>query len=340
MTQTTPPGYLKRKVAQSAEEAISLYTADHIKTTVKATIQKYIESFFNQNGGNRELFKTITKQGLQYITDKSFDAASDTTLRKTQLARMFEQIRQELPCILILDTDFEYIHQNWIGFDKVWFNQGEWFGSLLITRNLKIQIAVGTRDQSTADMLHGLLSIIFGEFRFISGGQRITGNEALGETWVIKLGTPSLGTVTNQPLGEDPKDKIWLFNIEIDSVLFEDQISFKQQMNKLGPLGQGVLNEPELGWAAPIIYLEDTIPINEQAHLTVDLFQPDFQKIIIKDPNIATIDVRSRTISPRRLGTTELQILRLRNEADNEFNNQTGSNYIVVASKSFKVVPT
>ena len=340
MAQPSPSGYLNRKIAQSADEAIAQYTADHIKTIVKATIQKYIESFFNQDGGNREIFQTPSKMGLQYITDKSFDASSDTTLRKTQVARLFEQVHRELPCMLIMDSGFEYVHQNWTGLDRAWVNKGEWYASVLITRNLKITIAVGTRDQSTTDFLHGLLSVLFGEYRFISSGQRITGNEEIGETWVVKIGTPELGTVTNQPINEDPKDKVWMFNIELNNVLFEDSVSFKQPLPKFGTPGTGVMNEPDLGWTPPIIYLQDEIPINEQVRVLFDLFQPDFHKIIIKDPNIATIETKSRLISPRRLGTTELQVLRPRRDNEQGNPDQTGATHVVVATKSFKVVAT
>jgi hypothetical protein len=338
MSTTPPPGYLNRKIAQSADEALAQYTADHIKTIVKSTIQKYVASFFNRDGGNRDLFKTISKQGLQYITDQSFDASSDPTLRKTQLARMFEQVRQELPCILIVDSGFEYIHQNWTGLDRVWFSNNEWYGSILITRNLKITLAVGTRDQSSTDFLHGLLSVLFGEFRFVAGGQRITGNYEIGETWVVKIGTPTLGTVTQQALQDDPKDRIWMFNIELDNVLFEDTASFKQPMDTFGPPGNGVMNEPKLGWAPPIIHCPGTIPINQSVHVLFELLQPNIHEIIVQDPNIATFETQTRTLSPRRLGSTELQVVRIRDDADNQYNNQTGSKYVVVASQSIRIV--
>lgn len=339
MSQTPPPGYLNRKVAQSADEAISQHTADHIKTVVKATIQKYIESFFNQNGGNRELFKTLSKMGLQYITDKSFDAASDPTLRKTQLARMFEQVRQELPCILIMDSGFEYVHQNWIGLDRVWQNGKDWYASVLITRNLKITIAVGTRDQSSTDFLHGLLSVLFGEYKFIGQGQRITGNYEIGETWAVKIGNPTLGSVTQQAVNEDPKDRVWMFNIDLEQVLFEDTVSFKQRLPTYVP-GTGSVNNPDLAATPPIIHMPETIPINEPTRVLFEYFQPGIHRIIITDPNIATINTTSRTISPRRLGTTQLQVVRQRTDNEGNEANQTGSKDMVVASVTFRVTPT
>jgi hypothetical protein len=337
---TTPQGYIKRKVAQSAEEAIAQYTADHIKTIVKATVQRYVESFFSSEGGNRDLFKKVTQMGVKYITDKSFDPASDATVRKTQLARMFEQIRQELPCILIMDSGFEIFKQNWTGIDRTWVSNNEWYCRLLISRLMNITIAVGTRDQSSTDFLHGLLSVLFEELRFVAGGNRLTGNFEKGENWVVKLNSPKLGTVSQENIADDPKEKIWMFSLEIPDVLFEDSIQFSQPMDRLGPPRDGVLNEPDLGWTPPIIYLDDTLPINQPAQLLLDLFQPQYQKIIIANPNIATIDVRSRTINPRRLGTTELQIIRPRRDADGPPNEQTGSDYVVVASKSFRVTPT
>src|SRR5271163_2046813 len=83
MSQTPPAGYLNRKIAESVQDAIAHYSVDHIKTIVKSAIQRYIQSFMDTDGGNRELFQTITRMGLQYITDKSFDPASDPSLRKT-----------------------------------------------------------------------------------------------------------------------------------------------------------------------------------------------------------------------------------------------------------------
>jgi len=339
MTQAPPSGYLKRKIAQSAEEAIAQYSADHIKTIAKAAIQKYIASFLDRDGGNREILKVFSKMGLQYITDKSFDAASDSTLRKTQLARLFENLKTELPAILIMDSGFDYIHQNWLGIDRSWQQNGEWYANALICRNLKITIAVGTRDQSTTDFLQGLLSVMFGEMKFISAGNRLTGNFEIGETWVLKIGPPTLGTVNQNRIPEDPKDAIWTFNIDLDNVLFEDTVTFKQPLPKFGGPRTGVMNEPDLGWTPPIIYLEDEIPINETARVLFDLFQPDFHHIIIKDPNIATFEPQSRTISPRRLGTTELQVIRNRRDLDNEIDQQTGSKGVVVATKVFKVTP-
>jgi hypothetical protein len=337
---TPPPsGYMNRKIAESVQEAIASQSIDHIKTISKSAIQRYIESFMNQQGGNRQIFEAITKLGLQYITDKSFDPASDPTLRKTQLARLFEQVRRELPCILIVDSEFEYIQSNFTGLDRVRIQNNFWYGTVQIVRRLKISVVVGTRDQTSTDFLHGLLSVLFGELLFISGGTRITGNSNAGETWVIGMGNPELGNVTQQRVGEDPKDTIWSFVIDLPHVLFEDFVTIKQPIDKLGqPGGQGVVNDGNLvGDTPPIIFAPDTLAINQSAQILISYFQPILHTVVIDNPNIATYEPKSKTLSPRRLGTFNIQVVRIKPKQGELFNQQTGTFTEVVAQKQVKI---
>ena len=339
-----PPsdGYLNRKVAQSVQEAIATRTPDHIKTIVKSAIQRYIESFMSQQGGNRSLFETFTKMGLQYVTDQSFDQTSDPTLRKTQLARLFEQIRQQLPAILVVDSSFEYVPANFTGLDRVRISDGYWYGTVQIVRNLVISVVGATRDQSSTDFLHGMLSILFGEMRWLAGGTRMTGNSEQGEGWVLTMGIPRIGNVTQNKVTDDPKDTIWSFSIDIPDILFEDHVVVKQAIDKWDGTSKDIMNPQgtAVGLTAPIIYAPDTVAANDSFQVKFDYFQPDLHKIIISDPNIATIDPRTRIISPRKLGTFEIQVLRLKAESSSElFNQQNGSTMNVISRKQVKVVP-
>ena len=339
-TNPPPSGYLNRKVAQSIQEAVQNYTVDHIKTIVKSGIQRYIESFMSPQGGNRTLYETFTKMGLQYIVDKSFDPASDPTLRKTQLARLFEQIHRELPAILIVDSAFEYVPTNFTGIDRAYTQQGFWYGTVQIIRQLTVSVIAATRDQSSTDFLQGLLSVVFGEMRFLAGGTRIEGNRSLGETWVMTLGNPKLGTVSQDAVSDDPKDKIWSFTLEIPDILFEDSITIKQSMDRSGGMGTGVLSPQDyITNTPPIIHAPDTLRINESAHILFETFQPEFHRVIISDPNIATFEPQSQTLSPRRLGSIELQIIRNTLPLGaGKFNEQTGALYDVVARKMIRIV--
>ena len=42
-------------------------------------------------------------------------------------------------------------------------------------RQCDVMVVAGTRDQSSTDFLHGLLSVLFGEMRFLGGGTLMTG---------------------------------------------------------------------------------------------------------------------------------------------------------------------
>jgi hypothetical protein len=331
---------MNRKIAESVQEAVANKSMDHIKTIVKSAIQRYIESFMNREGGNRSIFEVLTKLGLQYITDKSFDQASDPTLRKTQLARLFEQVRRELPAILIVDSEFEYIQSNFTGIERAHTQNNFWYGTVQVVRRLKISVVVGTRDQTSTDFLHGLLSILFGELLFVSGGTRMTGNKNLGESWVINMGYPVPGNITQQRVSEDPKDTIWSFVIDLPNVLYEDYVTIKQPLDQLEqPPGQGVVNGSTN--TVPIIYAPNTIPVNESVKILFQYFQPLQHSVIVDNPNIATYDPVNQIFSPRRLGTCNIQVvigpLASRVVQNQPYNQQQGTFTEVVAQKQIKV---
>lgn len=328
------PGYLKRKIAESVEEALQHNGTDHIKTITKSAIQRYVQSFMERQGGNRSLMEAFSRQGLQYIVDQSFDPESDRTLRKVQLARMFEQIRQELPAILIMDNAFEIVPTNWIGIDSVYRDGQDWYGKVVICRNLGITLTAGTRDQSSCDLLHGLLSVLFGEMRFLGNGNRMTGNRLNGENWVVTISQPTLGTVSKEKIEGDSKDSIFFFSMELENVMFEDHVWIKQSMPRF-EAQEGILNEGGIGLTPPRIEAPEEIRIHESAQVLFDSFQPTYMRAIISDPNIATYEPHSQTIRPRRLGTFELQVIRPGYGAQQS----NGAKDIVVASKTIRVIP-
>lgn len=330
---------MKRKVSQSVEEAVASFSVDHIKTIVKGTVQRYIDSFLNRKGGNRSLLETFSREGLNYITDQSFNPEDDATLRKVQLARLFNQLQQKLPAILVVDAGFDYIPQNFTGLESAAVRDGMWYGTIQIVRQLNIQIIVATRDQSSTDFLQGLLSTLFGEMRFLAKGNYLTGNREQGETWVVTIGNPKLSSVTPTPVGEDPIDRVWFTTIELPDVMFEDRIHISQPIDKMGPPQQGDLNEADLGGAPPIIYLPDTVRINEPVQVLIDRFQPLYQRVIVTNPNIATYEPNSRTLNPRRLGTLKVQVVRNRKQyGDLPPGDQTERVVDVLSEKTVTVV--
>jgi len=336
---TAPNGYLTRKVAESVEEAIAQYSIENIKTIVKASIQRYIESFMSQQGGNRSLFESFTKVGLQFVIDKSAEIEQDPTVRKLQLARLFEQIRTQLPCILITDSNFDYIPLNWTGIEAAWVKQGDWYGAIQIARKMTVSLVAATRDETSTGQLHSLLSAMFGEFRWLAGGTRIEGNRGAGETWTVTVSMPpAIGAVQQMAISDEPIDKIWVSTIELPELWFEDRVLIRQPLGRFGPPGPGVLNSPALSDLPPIIYAPLTVPINQTAQIRFDYLQPDVHRVLVSDPNVATYEPQSGTLRPRRLGTVEIQVLRPKKRLGQEpFGDQSGATLDVVSRKEIKI---
>jgi hypothetical protein len=333
---------LTRKVSESVQEAIAHYSIDNIKTIVKAAIQRYIESFLSQQGGNRTLLETFSKIGLTFVIDQHVEAESDPTLRKLLLARLFEQIRTQLPCILISESNFEYVPMNWTGIEAAWVQQGSWHGAVQIARKMQLSIITATRDETSTGQLHSILSAMFGEFRWLASGTQMEGNRAAGETWTLTIAAPpTIGAVQQSPLSDDPIDKVWIASIELPDLWFEDRVLIKRPMGRFGPPGTGVMNpDPQLGDTAPIIYAPATVAINDTAQILFDYLQPDIHRVILSDPNVATFEPQSQTFRPRRLGTVEVQVLRAKKVLGQQpYGSQDGATQDVVSRKEIKVVP-
>lgn len=333
---TQPSGYINRRIPQSVEEAVAQYSVDSIKTITKATIQKYIESFLRDKGGNRDLFKAVTQEGLKFEIAQSFNDDNDPDKRRLQVARLFDGLRHSLPAIIIADNSFEVMKTNWTGIDAVSADNEFIYSRISIMRNLGISVVVGTRDRSTADMLHSILSVLFSELRFKAGGNRITGNTGEGENWVVCLCEPSMGTVSNQAVQDDPKDQIYLFTLELPNVLFEDHILYKEPRPAIPFLNEGIANPEgnDLGATKPEIIVPDTIKINQKTPVYFRLLQERFHTMRVSDPNICTFDPRDYVLSPRRLGTFEVQVVRSLKTLAGNTNTQE-----VVVSKTVRVVP-
>ena len=187
----TPPrdGYIFRAAPKSVQEAISQASHDKIKSITKIGLQHYIEQFLNTDGVRRSITEAVGSLSKLFITDKD-TLTTDKTLRPTQLARYFNEIREQLPCILIVDSGMEWVDPGLNVLDNA-THIGEvsefgqpmfWQGQFPLTYNIPISIIAAAGDQESADALGSFLTLIFGPLRNISGGTRITGRDDKGAT--------------------------------------------------------------------------------------------------------------------------------------------------------------
>ncbi len=316
MADSTPTdGYIFRAAPKSVQEAVSRASHDRIKSITKQAIQHYIQSFMDTDGVKRSITESVGSLSKLFITDTD-TLATDPTLRPTQLARYFNDIKARLPAILIVDSGMEWVdpglnvldHATTLGGRGEFGQATMWQGQFPLTYNIPITIIAAAGDQESADALGSFLTLVFGPLRNISGGQRITGRDDKGDTWEVRLPltfTPS--PTTNSAINEDPKDSVWAMTIDL-LVQYEDRIILEQEMVQVAfPLTQKPGATDLAGDLRPVIEFPDEIKLNEINQIRVTQLQ-DRQRVVLSDGNIATFDPETLFVTARRLGSFEIQI--------------------------------
>lgn len=307
-----PQGYVFKPIPHSVQESISSASNDRVKTITKASIQGYIKTFMDSMGSNRKLMEAITKQGLQYITDKSFSQDDDPTKRHTQLVRFFNEVKESLPAILIVDQGIKYVPQTLGQVDSARIINGKWQGQFPIIRQVPLKIIVATRDEESTDLLQSLMGLMFGELRNLAGGQRITGNVEQGDRWVVTLPLDfESDPVEMADITDDPKDKVWYSGVSITPV-FEDRIIIEQPMERVEQGNFIVNSSPDM---PPAIDFPDTVSINQKVRLFVSNLQKHY-KIVLDNSNVALLDQNKLIITPRQLGKFKIKIIDPTKRAD------------------------
>ena len=310
-------GYIFKAAPKSVQEAVSRASHDRIKSITKQAIQHYIQQFMDTQGVKRSITDAVGSLSKLFITDTD-TLTTDPTLRPTQLARYYQDIRERLPAILIVDSGMEYVDPglNVIDHATSWGEQTalgaptKWQGQFPITFNIPITIICAAADQESADALGAFLCLVFGPLRNLSGGQRITGRDDKGDTWEVRLPLDFVPSpTTNSAIADDPKDSVWAMTIDL-MVQFEDRIILEQEMAEVvfnagnSVTGDSNLNEN----LSPVIDFPDEIRLNESYPIRVTNLQ-DRQRVVLSDGKIATFDPESLILTPRKLGHFEIQVL-------------------------------
>jgi hypothetical protein len=310
------PGYIFRAAPKSVQEAVSRASHDRIKSITKQAIQYYIEQFMNTEGIKRSITEAVGSLSKMFITDTD-TLTTDPTVRPTQLARYYNDIRERLPAILIIDSGMEYVDPGLNVLDNVthFGSRGElgnplkWQGQFPLTYNIPISIVCAAADQESADALGSFMTLIFGPLRNIGGGQRITGRDDKGDTWEVRLPLTFVPSpTTNSAVNDDPKDSVWAMTIDM-LVQYEDRIILEQEMADVAfPIqGRATTSGNSVEALVPVIEFPDEIKLNELNQIRVLNLQ-DRQRVVLSDGNIATFDPESLIVSARKLGCFEIQV--------------------------------
>src|SRR6185369_11518533 len=109
--------------------------------------------FLDTTGINRQYTRAVSPAALQYVTDKSLQDSIDPTKKPVQLARMFNDIRQKLPAIMIIDAGLIWEEPGLGGgLERVSAIDGKWQGWYRICARVNVVVAAVAQDPETCSM--------------------------------------------------------------------------------------------------------------------------------------------------------------------------------------------
>jgi hypothetical protein len=261
----------------------------------------------------------VAKGSLQFITDKSIEATEDKTKRATQLARLYNEIRERLPAILIVDAGTENIPTGlFSGLTHSTLLNGKWQGWYNSQMKVPLTISVLTGDQDSTDQLMEIILLLFTSLRQIAGGSEIRSNRQ-GDQWVVRIPLVlTISATSGANITEDNKDQIWFANFDIaveveDNFVVEmpfnadlDPTNFDWDFSQNSRIGESNLSAK----MPPEILAPTTIQINSPTTVGFRRLRLT-HKIVIDQPMVATFDPDTRVITPRSLGTFNLMVVDL-----------------------------
>jgi len=292
---------------KSREQAKRLFSNDKIKNFTKLKLQEYVESFFN-TGFNHSLLSTVSPRFIHYNISKSFDPKIDPTQRRLQIARYFNELRNIIPSILIVDGGVNPIAQSIGLISDASISNQVWRGYYPILRSIPIVIIAAARDMDEADEMSGVISLMFNELRNLAGGSYISGKWEEGENWVINLPNApvEVGALSDIAIEGDPIEKIWYAEASLE-VIFQDTLAIKENVAS-AEFGGSFVGDSDLSIIKkPIIYVPAIISLNEQVIVRIENFQDNY-RIVLSDSNIATISYTMK-LTPRRPGKVTIRII-------------------------------
>lgn len=292
---------------KTREQAKRLFSNDKIKNFTKLKLQEYIESFFTK-GYNHSLLSAVSPRFIHYNTSRSFDPKTDPTQRRMQIARYFNELRNIIPSILIVDGGINPIAQSIGLISDASIVDRVWRGYYPIFRSIPISVIAAARDMDEADEMSGIVSLMFNELRNVAGGSHICGKWEESENWVISLpnNPVEIGALSEIAIEGDPIEKIWYAEATFD-VIFQDMLAIRQDAASIEMGGNVVNSSDATKLKSPIIYVNDQVRINEQPTVRIENFQDEY-RIILSDSNIATISYTMK-LTPRKLGFVTLQVI-------------------------------
>jgi len=312
-----PEGYVFSDIPKSRIEAISRDIFGYDKLIIRSALEAYIRSWLDSDGVNRLFFGDIIPPVVNYVTDKHFDQAEDPITKRVLLARLFSELRQSVPAILITDTGTEYRSPGIGDYTKSYFDPelNQHIISLTTIADISMEIVLISQDEETTQILYSIMLHIFGSVRRLGRGNVLKSKDPKHK-WVLRLPLQfSEGGIQQQAVLDDPKDQFWTGSLSL-TTQYEAvrRIGYKNVLmfnpwDKPGGIDSFPGDSNVFGSFKPKILGPARMRVNVPQRAEVIRMLRTY-RLVVDKPGIAIINQETYMITPRRPGKFKLLITR------------------------------
>lgn len=326
MSESKPEDFIFTAVPRSKREAVARDAEARVTETVKSALQSYLSLFLAPDGIHRRLLNLTAGFSVQFETRiRGARDEEDPTVFEVQLQKYWTELRQRLPCILIMDSGFEYENPGLGGITDSWpINVNTSSVQLTMLANVPVELRIAAMDETTCGDIRDILVYILGPLSHINKGHVIRSKRP-EDRWEVRLPLDFQPSgLERQALPEDTKDSLWSTSISLVPV-FEGliQVGFDRQVHpdlyrvessfdSRVPVGFRM----ETGQAVPLltgpsidaISVPETVRLSQ--HAVIDApWIPARASFVTDNPRIALIDQQTCAIIPKRLGTFAVKLM-------------------------------
>jgi hypothetical protein len=326
MSEQKPEDFIFTAVPRSKREAVARDAEARVTETVKSALQSYLSLFLAPDGIHRRLLNLTAGFSVQFETRiRGARDEEDPTIFEVQLQKYWTELRQRMPCILIVDSGFEYENPGLGGITDSWpININTSSVQLTMLANVPMELRIAAMDETTCGDIRDILVYILGPLSHINKGHVIRSKRP-EDKWEVRLPLDFQPSgLERRNLPEDQKDSLWTTTISLTPV-FEGliRVGFDNQVHPdMHKIESGFDSQVPLGFrldtgqAVPLstspsissIRVPATVRLSQNAVIECPWI-PARASFISDNPRVALIDQKTCSIVPKRLGTFAVKLI-------------------------------
>lgn len=326
MPEEKPEDYIFNAVPRSKRESTARDAETRVTETTKNAVVSYLSLFLSPEGIHRRLLNLTAKFSVQFETRiQGARDKDDPSIYEIQLARYWGELRQRLPCIIVVDSGFEFENPGLGGItDSFPINLNTSSVQLTMLAKVPMELQVAAMDETTCADIRDLLVYILGPLSHVNKGHVIRSKRP-EDRWEVRLPLDFAPSgLERRNMGEDGKDSFWTTSISI-TPSFEgliqvgfanqnhpDMVQINSAFNGLDPMGfresDGRLVPVSTGPSISRISVPSSIKLNQHGVIQADWI-PARSCFISDNPRVAIINQDTCSIIPRRIGTFNLKLV-------------------------------